>query len=146
MAASVRRLLLDIIRRTGVNPNDIWTRYASERLLYRLSVSDQCDSFILKGAMLLIAWTGELHRPTADLDLLGYGMCSEERLGDIFRRICIAYVEPDGLVFDADSINVVPIRGKEPYHGQRITLTAFLPESRSRLMSASVTQSHLPPP
>jgi hypothetical protein len=39
VAASVRQRLLNIIRDTGDDPNLVWTRYATERLLYRLSVS-----------------------------------------------------------------------------------------------------------
>lgn len=44
------------------------SRYARERLLYRLSVSDHREQFILKGALLFSYWTGAPHRPTRDLD------------------------------------------------------------------------------
>lgn len=50
VAASVRHRLLNIIRDTGDDPNFVWTRYATERLLYRLSVSQYAGDFILKGA------------------------------------------------------------------------------------------------
>jgi hypothetical protein len=48
------------------------TRYALERLLYRLSVSPHRDRFNLKGAMLFATWVAEPFRPTRDMDLLGY--------------------------------------------------------------------------
>ncbi len=48
-------------------------RYALERLLYRLSVSEHRDRFILKGAMLFVTWVTNPFRPTRDLDLLGHG-------------------------------------------------------------------------
>jgi hypothetical protein len=67
VAASVRRRLLNIIRETGDDTNLVWTRYATERLLYRLSVSEYVEDFILKGAMLFMAWTGQSHRPTVGL-------------------------------------------------------------------------------
>ncbi|GAH93687.1 unnamed protein product, partial [marine sediment metagenome] len=51
--------------------------------------------------MLLATWTGRPHRPTKDLDLLGLGDASAEGLQEIFRDICQAEVEPDGLEFDA---------------------------------------------
>lgn len=50
IAASVRRRLLNIIRKTGEDSNVLWSRYARERLLYRLSVSQFASDFILKGA------------------------------------------------------------------------------------------------
>jgi hypothetical protein len=73
VAASVRQRLLNIIRETGDDANQVWTRYATERLLYRLSVSEDARDFILKGAMLFMAWTGQSHRPTVDMDFLGHG-------------------------------------------------------------------------
>jgi hypothetical protein len=49
----------------GVDPNLVLARYATERLLYRLSRSPHVDRFILKGALLLLAWLGETIRPPA---------------------------------------------------------------------------------
>jgi hypothetical protein len=44
-----------------------------KRFLYRLAGSNHKDCFVLKGAMLFLAWGGRLYRPTRDLDLLGFG-------------------------------------------------------------------------
>jgi len=49
---------------------ELLTQYAVERLLYRIGRSSRSDRFVLKGAMLFRAWTGSLHRPTQDFDLL----------------------------------------------------------------------------
>jgi predicted nucleotidyltransferase component of viral defense system len=73
IAASVRRRLLKIIRETGDDANLVWARYATERLLYRLSVSEYAGDLVLKGAMLFMVWTGQPYRPTVDLDLPGHG-------------------------------------------------------------------------
>lgn len=54
VAASVRHRLLNIIRETGDDATLVWTRNATERLLYRLSISKYAEDFILKGAMLFI--------------------------------------------------------------------------------------------
>jgi len=86
VAASVRQRLLNIIRETGDDANLVWTRYATERLLYRLSISEYAGNFILKGAMLFTAWTGQPYRPTVDMDFLGHGVVSSERLADVFRN------------------------------------------------------------
>ncbi len=129
-AASVRQRLLNIIRETGDDANLVWTRYATERLLYRLSLSDYAGDFILKGAMLFMAWTGQFHRPTMDMDLLSHGIASSERLVGAFRNVCAVEVEPDGLEFDANSVKAAPIREEQEYQGQRVTLTAFLGKAR----------------
>ncbi len=126
IAASVRQRLLNISRETGDDPNHLLTRYATERLLYRLSVSQHAGDFVLKGAMLFMAWTGQLYRPTADVDFLGYGEDSSDRLVDVFRSVCRVQVEPDGLSFNADSVTASRIREEQEYQGQRVTLSALL--------------------
>lgn len=130
ITASVRQRLLNIIRETGDDPSLVWTRYTTERLLYRLSVSEYAGDFILKGAMLFMVWTGQLYRPTVDMDFLGYGEESSERLAAVFRNVCGIDVKPDGLVFDINTVEVTPIREEQEYQGQRITLTAFLGKAR----------------
>ena len=82
ISASVRQKLLNLADKTGDAPNVIWTRYAIERLLYRLSVSEFSREFVLKGAVLFMVWSNQPHRPTMDLDLLGYGEDSNERIAD----------------------------------------------------------------
>ncbi|MEA3422149.1 MAG: nucleotidyl transferase AbiEii/AbiGii toxin family protein [Acidobacteriota bacterium] len=130
VAASVRQRLLNIIRDTGDDPNLVWTRYATERFLYRLSISEYAGDFILKGAMLFMVWTGKTYRPTMDMDFLGHGDNSSERLAEVFRKVCGVDVDPDGLIFDSDTVVVTPIREEQEYQGQRVTLTAFLGKAR----------------
>jgi len=48
VVASVRQRLLNIIRQTGDDANLVWTRYATERLLYRLSISVHFCSHLLR--------------------------------------------------------------------------------------------------
>jgi len=130
VAASVRQRLLKIIRETGDDSNLVWTRYATERFLYRLSVSEYAGDFILKGAMLFRAWTGQSYRPTVDMDLLGHGEDSSERLARMFQNVCEIDVEPDGLMFDVNTMEVIPIREEQEYKGKRVKLTAFLGKAR----------------
>lgn len=130
IAASVRQKLLNIIRSTGDNPHAVWSRYAIERLLYRLSVSEHARDFVLKGAMLFAVWTDKPYRPTVDLDLLGYGDDSARRIERVFHDLCRLDVEPDGLTFDPDSVTVSPIREDQQYGGQRVDLVAYMGKSR----------------
>lgn len=133
VAASVRQRLMNIAHEKGDTPNVIWTRYAIERLLYRLSVSEYAEDFVLKGAVLFMVWSSKPHRPTMDLDLLGTGEDSNERIEAVFRRICQAEHENDGLNFDEKSIQVVPIREGFEYQGRRVTLLAYLGKARIAL-------------
>ena len=50
LAASVRQRLLDLSRQQREEFQGLLTRYALERLLYRLGQSSYRDTFILKGA------------------------------------------------------------------------------------------------
>jgi predicted nucleotidyltransferase component of viral defense system len=128
--ASIRRRLYDLSRERGEDFQLILTWYAAERLLYRLSRSKHSKEFILKGAMLLNVWMDRSHRPTRDLDLSGQGDSSPERLISVFNEICQVEVEPDGLQFDPQSIQVTEIREIQEYRGQRIRLVANLGKAR----------------
>jgi predicted nucleotidyltransferase component of viral defense system len=133
VAHSVRTRLLDRSRKSGEDYQLLLNRYAIERLLYRLARSDHGKAFVLKGAMLFALWTGEMHRPTRDLDLLGFGDPSQERLRDVFRSLCAVPVDDDGLIFDADSVTVEPIREDQEYGGQRAKFIVRLGQAKISL-------------
>jgi hypothetical protein len=133
LPASVRQKLLNISKSTGDPFDLILIRYALERFLYRLSISTYANQFILKGAMLLAVWGGGLHRPTRDLDLLGYGNMSIDLIADVFKKICQVEAEPDGLTFDMGTLRVEEIREQEEYQGHRVQFTANLAEARIHL-------------
>lgn len=133
LAASVHQRLLHVSRETGADPNHVLSRFAIERLLYRLASSDHAGSFVLKGAILFMVWTGKTYRPTYDLDLLGFGKDSSQRIAEVFKSLCRLKVKPDGLTFDPESVKAEPIRDDEEYHGQRVSLSAFLGNARITL-------------
>jgi predicted nucleotidyltransferase component of viral defense system len=130
LTASVRQRLQNISR-AGKEPLDlVLSRYAVERLLYRLSQSTYADRFLLKGAMLFPLWFEEMHRPTRDVDLLGFSENDEETLERIFKRLCEITVEEDGLTFDAKSVTAERIQEDAAYTGIRVTLLASLDKAR----------------
>src|SRR5271157_2848875 len=88
LAASVHARLAQRRAKTGEDFNVLLVRFTLERLLYRLSRSQHREQFILKGAMLFALWEPTLHRVTRDLDLLGFGNPSADRLTEIFRELC----------------------------------------------------------
>ena len=147
VAHSVRDRLLSIARRDGIDFNLILSRYVVERFLYRLSRSKYRDRFVLKGAMLFAAWTGKPHRPTRDLDLLGLGDLSEASVRGIFQSVFEESVEPDGLVFDPDSIAVADIRAEEEYQGRRVKALAKLGTAKVFLqVDIGTGDAMVPPP
>ncbi len=129
-ATAVRNRLLDLARQRGEDFQLILTRYGLERLLYRLSQSEFRDRFILKGAMLFALWGDPAHRPTRDVDFLGFGDSDEKAVRDAFRALCNTPVADDGLVFHADSVRVEPIRDVSEYGGMRVMLLGELAGAR----------------
>lgn len=133
VAQSVQVRLVRHAKAIDVDPNIVLARYATERLLYRLSRSPHVERFVLKGALLLLVWLGETIRPTRDADLLSFGELDVNAITRIFHEICAIQVEPDGLAFDAASIWVAAIRPEDAYGGQRVTLLARLGPARIRV-------------
>ena len=126
IAASVRARLQNVARESRANFQRVLTRYALERLLFRLSVSPHKGSFVLKGAMLYAAWLDDPFRTTRDLDLLAFGERDAERLAKIFREVCVQPVEEDGLIFDSGNLVVEQIRDDQAYGGLRLRTSAHL--------------------
>jgi predicted nucleotidyltransferase component of viral defense system len=109
------------------------TRYALERLLYRLSKSAHRDQFVIKGAMLFSAWSEVPHRPTRDLDLLSFGASDISRLEGMFCEIVNTEVESDGLEFFAESVRGARIKEDQEYEGVRLSIQARLERARLSL-------------
>jgi len=76
--------------------------------------------------MLFAVWSGNVYRPTRDLDLLGMDESSAEHLVKVFRSLCNLSVDHDGIVFNADSVRSEEIRNNQVYEGQRVKLIALL--------------------
>ncbi|MCA2971172.1 MAG: nucleotidyl transferase AbiEii/AbiGii toxin family protein [Brevundimonas sp.] len=132
-AHSIRQRLLNHAQAHRENFDLVLLRYANERLLYRLGRSVYAERFLLKGATLFLLWNqNQPHRPTRDVDLLALRSEGAEQLRDVFRSLC-AVEEADGLVYDADSVTVAPIREERRYGGQRVTLRAELHGARISL-------------
>jgi predicted nucleotidyltransferase component of viral defense system len=130
IGASARARLLDRARAERSDFQILLTRYALERLLYRLSVSPHRDRFILKGAMLFVTWVTDPFRPTRDLDLLGNGDNDVEAIAETFRSICAQPVADDGVTFDIVALTAAPIREEAEYGGVRVRTTATIATAR----------------
>jgi Nucleotidyl transferase AbiEii toxin, Type IV TA system len=124
--ASIRQRLLNHAKAYGDDYQRILTRYAIERLLFRLNQTEARDSYILKGAMLFVTWPEHAFRPTGDLDLLGHGDPEPAAIVELFSRICQVDVPEDGIVFDPATLQVETVREAEKYQGFRLSLRGRL--------------------
>ena len=129
VGASVRQRLLNLARARGQPMEPLLTRYALERLLYRLSLSPHRERFVLKGAMLLATWFDEPYRATRDVDLLSSGDTAEDVLLATFREIIAVEVD-DGVSFDVKGLRIEAIREEAEYGGSRLRTTAMLAGAR----------------
>lgn len=128
-AASVRARLLTLARQTRQDFNLVLTRYALERLLYRLGASPHAEQFLLKGALLFDLWFDIPHRPTRDADFLGFGSAELPHLEAIFKDVCA--IETDGgVAFQPDTVHATEIRKEANYDGVRVTLLGLIDGAR----------------
>lgn len=128
-ADSIRARLITLARERGQQAELLLTRYAIERLLYRLSLSAHRARFVLKGALLFDLWFHQSQRPTRDADLLGHGEHDPDAVAAVFREI-VAIPIDDGIVFDPASLTAIDIRQQARYPGVRVTVIARLAGAR----------------
>jgi predicted nucleotidyltransferase component of viral defense system len=129
LAASIRARLLSLAQSKGEDYQRVLGRYAIERFLYRLGQSPYRDKFALKGATLFTLWTGQTHRPTKDLDLLGRGSSAIAEVEQTIRAICGIQAD-DGVAFDSKSVKGARIKEADEYNGVRVKFQARLAEAR----------------
>ncbi|TBR27970.1 MAG: nucleotidyl transferase AbiEii/AbiGii toxin family protein [Reyranella sp.] len=145
-AASIRARLLRLAKEHGDNFQRTLVRYAIERLLFRLSQTEAGDSYVLKGAMLLVTWPEHVFRPTGDLDLLGRGDPDPAAITALFTRICRAPVPDDGIIFNPKTLKVVPLREADKYQGISLSLTGELDRAEIRVLVDIGFGDHIYPP
>ena len=126
VSASVRDRLLNLSRERGEDHQLMLIRFATERLLYRLSRSSHAKDFILKGAMLFAVWSESPYRPTRDVDFLASGEPDQDTLKSVIASVINQPVEDDGLQFDEASIRIEEIREMDLYEGLRIRMKSYL--------------------
>ena len=129
-AASVRQRLLNLARERNEDFGLLLTKYALERLLFRISQSEHKMTFVLKGALLFELWTEETHRPTRDADFLSTGSSDPRRFEAILKEICVLPVVDDGLVFDSSSVTARQIKEGADYEGVRVSFLGYLEKAR----------------
>ena len=124
-AKSVRTRLLNLMNESGYKYMYLLARYFNERLLYRVSVSQYKDNFLLKGGSLLYAINGLETRPTIDVDFMAHHISrNREHLETVFREILAIECKEDGVTFDLESLRSEPITIEKDYPGTRFFVTS----------------------
>ena len=126
IGASIRARLLELARSRGEAFDYVLNRYAVERLLIRVAASPHRSDLVLKGATLLRVWSMDGHRPTRDVDFLGFGSSALDDVRRMIRDLCDVEVPDDGITFDARTIVTERIKPDEEYQGVRARLDAVL--------------------
>jgi predicted nucleotidyltransferase component of viral defense system len=120
-AASVKALLLNISRKSGIDHTLLLRRYAQERFIFRLSKTRYREKLVLKGAILSIIFGFNEFRPTKDIDFLCVeNSYSTDEISEMVSEIIPVEVE-DGIVFNS-SFKVETIKKESIHPGCRIIL------------------------
>ena len=127
---SVRSRLTNLMNESGYKYMYLLARYFNERLLYRVSVSQYKDNFLLKGGSLIYAINGLDSRPTIDIDVLADRISRDRAfLVDVFRGILSIECQEDGVTFDTASLRTEAITVEKKYPGTRFHVTAHMDSS-----------------
>jgi len=133
LGASIRAKLYNVARKTGRDFDSLLLQYFQERFLYRLSISQFRRNFILKGALLFLAYKMPLLRPTKDMDFLSRSIANDqEKIKSIIGQV--ANIDAmDGVSFVIASISAERIIENADYGGIRVKIEAVLDNARKVL-------------
>jgi len=128
---SVKAKLKNFAEENGITFQEALIYYGLERTIYRISVSNYSDHFVLKGGIFLYAiYDRKYERVTTDIDLLARRISnSSEEMKSVFQNILLEEVD-DALVYDTKSIVVESISEFKDYHGLNVSVTAYLNRTR----------------
>lgn len=128
--ASVKAKLQNKAKETNRPFSEILQYYGMERFLYRFSKSKYADKFILKGALLFAVWQIPDRRTTLDIDFLARFDNEVAAIENVMKNVCGTSVDPDGLIFDSQTVKGMKIKEDADYEGVRVKFTGFLDRAR----------------
>jgi len=130
-AESIKERLKNFAKDTGRTFQEALTYYGLERTIYRISVSEYAEHFVLKGGIFLYAiFDRNYERATTDVDFLARQISNiSEEMKGVFQSILSQDMD-DALVFDTDSITVEDITEFKEYNGLHISVVGYLDRTR----------------
>ena len=121
---SLKTKLNNKAKNLNLSPQDLMQMYFFERILYRISISEYKNNFIIKGGLLLSSMFEDESRTTQDMDTMVKGIeVSEERLKEILNNILEINTEDD-ITFEI--LKFRKIREEDLYGGYRVAIKAFI--------------------
>ncbi len=124
--ASIKAKLQNKAKETNRSYAEVLRCFGMERFLYRFSKSKYVDKFVLKGALLFIAWDIPERRITLDIDFLARFDNEVTAIEAVIKDICHVDVNSDGLKFDSKTVVVRKIKEDADYEGVRVKFIGFL--------------------
>lgn len=119
---SLKAKIRNIAKEKNISAQALLQNFLMNRFLYRLSLTEYKETFVIKGGMLISSIVGIEHRATMDLDTTLRNLpLNEDSIKKAFEIICAVEVE-DGITFSYDSID--PIRDDDEYGGYRVSFYA----------------------
>jgi hypothetical protein len=131
-AASVSARLKKLAKIEKIDFQRLLNNYATQKFLVRIAKSPYRKNLLLKGSWLFVAWSGSLHRPTKDADMLALGHFDKSQVVTMFLEIARTSLD-DGLLFAPDSFEVSDITKDGLYKGFRATGVCFLGNARIKI-------------
>lgn len=130
---SVKDRLRNIAKQSNKDYNFICIQYMQERFLARLEKSSHRNHFILKGALLLLAYNIPTIRPSKDIDFKGEHTSNDiDQIRSLIENIAKIEIE-DGVTFFPSEIEIQQITEDTEYGGLRVKLWATVAGDRHRL-------------
>ncbi len=109
------------------NPTNLFHEYIHHAFLRRLERSKYADQFALKGAQMMRHVTGELFRPTTDIDFNVAPTMTSEELQKAIIEICSIAADPsDGVEFQVGKNPRIRKERDAKIKGSKVTLEATI--------------------
>jgi len=119
---SLKARARNIAKEKNISAQAVLQNYLMSRFLYRLSLTEYKEKFVIKGGMLIASILGIEHRATMDLDTTLRNLpLTENAIREALQFICAVQAD-DGITFLYDSI--APIRDDDEYGGYRVSFSA----------------------
>lgn len=119
---SLKAKIRNLAKEMNVPAQAVLQNYLMNRFMYRLSLTEYKEKFVIKGGMLISSIVGIGHRSTMDIDTTVKNLpLTEESIQNAFETICAIKLD-DGIMFSFDSIS--PIRDDDQYGGYRVGFNA----------------------
>ena len=121
-AMSLKAKIKNYAKSNNIAAQVVLQNYMFERFLARMSKSEYCEKFVIKGGMLIAAIVGLDTRSTMDLDTTLKNLpLTEEKVVEAVKSICSINLGDD-VAFE--TVSIAPIRKDDRYGGFCVKLNA----------------------